>query len=151
MNGQKNVCELHVQVTVSAARVTVEQGTVIPAESQFVVTGEASRPIAYFQSRYGVIQLPNNQDEPIFLIGDTFVDLWIEGGILVRILIRSAEDIHLRKGTAIGYLREVDDFVELCSDESSWTMVVSQMRPTTKYMQLTRASMGTVPEIQSKS
>ena len=35
LNGQKVACELHVQATLSAARVTVAQDTVIPDESQF--------------------------------------------------------------------------------------------------------------------
>ena len=65
---------------------------------------------------------------PYSLFGNTFVDLRIEGEIDVRIMNPSAEDILLR--AAIGYLREVDDFIEFCSNESSGTVAVSQVRPT---------------------
>ena len=115
-NGHSEAWELHGSPP-QAAIIVMACDVTIPAESQFIVKGEAVT--RDFGSTYGVIESFSMDSELRVLVGSIFVDPSRDNGLPVRILNPSAEDIILKRGTVIGYLYEVETFGSLSSDERS--------------------------------
>ena len=116
LDGHLVRCELEGESMLCAARVTLQEDVVVPATSQCVAPGEAD--VTAFRSQYGVIEPIPGESKLGAMVGSTFVDPCEGNGLPVRLLNPSAENVKLRKGTTIGYLHQIRDYITIQEDES---------------------------------
>ena len=116
LDGHLIRCELEGEPMLCAARVTLQEDVVVPATSQCIALGEAD--VTAFRSQYGVIEPIPGESELGAMVCSTFVDPYGGNGLPVRLLNPSAENVKLRKGTTIGYLHQIRDYITIQEDES---------------------------------